>query len=541
MLFNFINYSIEGIKQKGRKIVKRYVGLVVVLLLSMILVLAGCSSNNETSGTGKKDSETKFVYGINGDPGNSVNVITTSDRFGLMEVKTIYSPLYMYNGKGNVKYFLATSMTPSKDLLSYTAKLRKGVKWHDGKPFTADDVVFTYNQMLNESAGGWARSQLVFDNKPVKVEKIDKYTVKFTLPKVSIGAEEALGNIFIMPKHVYEGEKNIANSKKNAQPVGTGPYKLSNYKAGESVTFEKNKDYFLGEPKIDTVVYRIIEDANTANLALQNGDVNALAVSPADVSKLDASKISINPYDENRVGYMAFNLSSKAVQSKDVRQAIAYALNRKEIIKASYLSNKYAQPAYSFLPKKATYYTNDVNHYDHNIAKAKELLKKSGVKNLTLKLAYTGVDQFQQKQAAVMQQNLKAAGITLKLVGMDGTALSSKLGKVQTDFDMYLNGYIMGFDPDTFNSLFTTGSSSNYMHYSNPTVDKLFNEGRVEKDSKKRQEIYEKIQQLISDDAAFYPIVENKRILATDSNLKGIKEAGLVPVYTFEDLSKLSY
>jgi len=129
----------------------------------------------------------------------------------------------------------------------------------------------------------------------------------------------------------------------------------------------------------------------------------------------------------------------------------------------------------------------------------------------------------------------------LKLVGMDANALSQKLQKVQTDFDMYLNGFIMGIDPDTFNSLFITGSPSNYMHYSNPEVDELFNKGRVETNDAKRQAIYEKIQKLIIDDAAFYPITENKRILAIDSNITGIDQAGLVPVYTFEDMSKLSY
>ncbi|KQL52376.1 ABC transporter substrate-binding protein [Heyndrickxia shackletonii] len=525
---------------------RKQIGLFAAILLSFVLVLSGCSSNSsstssdKTNGSGSKSNT--FIYGISGDPGNSVNVITTGDRFGLMEIKAIYSPLYMYNGKDDVKYFLATSMTPSKDFKTYTAKLRKDVKWSDGKPFTADDVVFTYDQMLKESNGGWARSMLIFNNKPVKVVKVDDYTVKFELPEVSMGAMESLGNIFIMPKHIYEGEKDIANSSKNATPVGTGPYKLVQYKAGESVTFEKNKDYFLGAPKIDKVVFRIIEDANTANISLQSGEINALIIQPSDVAKFkNDSKVTLKPYDEGRIGYMAFNLSSKAVQSKEVRQAIAYALNRDEIIKASYLSNDYAEPAYTFLPRKATYYTENVDKHDFNVNKSKELLKKAGVEGLSLKLAYIGSDPIQQKQAAVMQQDLKAVGIDLKLVGMDANALSQKLEKVQTDFDMYLNGFIMGIDPDTFNSLFVTGSPSNYMHYSNPEVDDLFNKGRVETNDAKRQAIYEKIQKLIIDDAAFYPITENKRILAIDSNITGIDQAGLVPVYTFEDMSKLSF
>ncbi|MDZ7542898.1 ABC transporter substrate-binding protein, partial [Clostridium perfringens] len=113
-------------------------------IITAAMILTGCGTNKGTSsnanGTAAK-SDT-FVYGIPGDPGNSVNVITTSDRFGLMTIKALYSPLYMYNADG-INYFLAESMTQSEDKLTYTAKLRQGVKWSDGEDFTADDVVFT--------------------------------------------------------------------------------------------------------------------------------------------------------------------------------------------------------------------------------------------------------------------------------------------------------------------------------------------------------------------------------------------------------------
>jgi peptide/nickel transport system substrate-binding protein len=526
---------------------RKNVNILIVILVSFFLLLAGCSSKSTENASSKDKADgaktpDTFIYGIDGDPGNAVNVISTGDRYGLMEIKTIYSPLYMYNGKDNVEYFLAESMTASEDFLTYTAKLRKDVKWHDGEAFTADDVVYTYEQMLKEENGGWARSQLIFNNQPVKVEKVDDYTVKFTLPEVSMGAFEALGNIFIMPKHVYEGETNIANSPKNATPVGTGPYKFKEYKAGESVTFEANQDYFLGAPKIANVVYRIIMDANTATMALQKGEINAFAIQPSDATKFkDSKNVSLKPYDEGRVGYLAFNLSSKAVQSKEVRQAIAYSLNRDEINTASYVSSDYYVNAYSILPEKATYYTDNVEKFKTDTKKSKELLASAGASDLKLKLGFTANNPIQQKQAAVIQQNLQAAGITVELVGMDGTALSQKMQSVHTDFDMYLGGYIMGIDPDTFNSLFVTDSTANYMHYSNPKVDELFNQGRVEKDDAKREAIYEEIQQIIIEDAAFYPLVTNKRILAIDSRIKGIEEAGLVPVYTFEDMSKLSY
>jgi len=519
---------------------KKYLFALLSIMLFMTLALAGCGNDKNKEGNQSGGSTRDiFIYGIAADPGSNINVLTTSDRFGLMSLKAMFSPLYMYRGDDNIEYFLAESMTPSEDFLTYTAKLREDVKWHDGKPFTADDVLFTYEAIINEPAS-WLNSQMMFDGKPVELKKINDYEVEFVLPSVSMSAMEVLSKIFIMPKHIYEGEEDIANSPKNATPIGTGPYKFKEYKTGESLTFEKNEDYFLGEPNISTIVYRVLQDPSAAKLALKAGEVDALVVSDyTDIAELEKEKnLQLKSYTEDRVGYLAFNLTSSKVQDKEFRQALAYAINREDINIACYLSDEYSSVAPSFLPKAANFYTEDVNQFKFDSGKEKALL---GDKKETLKLAYTGNDIPQQKQAQVIQQNLKDVGITVELVGMDGPALSQKLKTGHTEFDMYLNGYIMGIDPDLYGTLFMSGGPNNYMNYSNSKLDELFVQGRVETDLKKRQEIYEEVQEIIADDAAFIPLVENKRVVAFNSKLAGIEEAGLVPVYTFDDLSKLYY
>lgn len=519
--------------------------------LAALLLFAGCSAKSgstssssaaasQSSGAAAK-SDT-YTYGIAGDPGNAVNVISTDDRYGLTEIKLIYSPLYMYN-VNKVVYFLAESMTPSADGLTYTAKLRHDVKWSDGQPFTADDVVFTYQKMEEDSAAGWAYSQLVYNDKAVKVEKVDDYTVKFTFPEKNADALELLGDIFIMPKHVYQNEKSIENSPKNAAPVGTGPYKLVEYKAGQYVKFTANEDYFLGAPKIKNVVFRIITDYNTKLLAMQKGEINSCEVQPQDVSKFKSdTNISIYPYSEGRVGYLAFNLKSKTVQNADLRKAVLYALNRQQLLTASFYSTDFAVPAYTFLPTESPYYTTDgVQKYDTDTAKAKQLLSQAGVSRPSLKLAYANDSVAYQLQAAVIQQELGAIGVNVTLEGLDDSAMSDQLEKHTGNFDLYLDGYIMGIDPSTFSSLFTTGSSSNFLGLADSTVDSLFSQGVNELDVSKRKTIYAKLQARLQDDAVFYPIIENKRVLAIDSDIGGIQDASLVPVYHFEDLSKLFF
>ena len=515
--------------------------LTATVATAMLLTACGNKVDNNNSTGGTSSQSDSFIYGIAGDPGNSVNVITTSDRYGLMTIKALYSPLYMYNADG-INYFLAESMTPSEDNLTYTAKLRKDVKWSDGEAFTADDVVFTYEEMLKEENAGWAYSQLIFNGKPVKVEKVDDYTVNFILPEVSAPAMELLANIFIMPKHIYEGETNFENSEKNAIPVGTGPYKLAEYKAGQYVKFEKNENYFLGEANIQNVIFRIIPDANTAKLALQKGEINALSVQSSDLNDLTkGDNLTPYKYDEGRVAYIVANSNSKKLQDKKVRQAIFYGMNRTDLINAAFGSKEYSDEAYTFLPNGNPFHTNDVEQYNFDQEKAKKLLEEAGVTNLTVKLGYTSNDVPSQKEATIIQQNLKAIGINVELAGQEGTALSQQMLNEESDYDMFIGGYIMGIDPDTFNSLFTSDSKYNYSHYKDKEIDDLFNAGRVETDEAKRIEIYNKIQQRLQDNAYFYPMLENKRIVVMSSNVAGVDEAKLVPVYTFEDMSKLSF
>jgi peptide/nickel transport system substrate-binding protein len=514
---------------------------VLIGIMAVVFLLSGCgTAKNSTSNEASTKSDA-FIYGIDGDPGNSVNVITTSDRYGLMEIKALYSPLYMYNAD-KIQYFLAESMTQSADKLTYTAKLRKDVKWSDGTKFTADDVVFTYNEMLKEKNAGWAYSQLIFNGKPVKIEKIDDYTVNFILPEISAPGIELLANIFIMPKHVYEGETNFENSEKNAKPVGTGPYKLEEYKAGQYIKLVKNDDYFLGAPKIKNVIYRIIPDANTAKLSLQKGEINALSVQYSDLKDLiKDNKLTPYQYDEGRIAYMVLNSNSQKLQDENVRQAIFYALNRTDLINAAFGSEEYASQAFSFLPNENKFHSNDVEKYDFNQSKAKELLAKAGISGLKLKLGYPGSNVPYQKEAAIIQQNLKAIGIDVELAAGEDAAISKQMKDANSNYDMFLGGYIMGIDPDTFNSLFTSESQYNYSHFKDKQIDDLFNVGRIETDEAKRKEIYDTIQKKLQTNAYFYPILENKRIVVMSSNLAGVEDAALVPVYTFEDMSKLYF
>lgn len=522
-------------------------------LMLATTVFASCGSSASTEPVSTDDAQVTettaptteaketFVYGIDGDPSNNINPITVSGRYDLSAAKAMFSPLFVYHSADDIDYYLATEIIPSEDGLTYTVKLRDDVLWHDGVPFTADDVVFTYETIVtNPSANGYDSFQ--FNGNPLKVNKIDDYTVEFVLPyAVPNGLELLSVEHFIAPKHIWEGETDLTTNAKNATPIGTGPYKFESYKEGDNLTMVKNEDYFLGEPNIDTVIFKILLDPNSAIVALQNGEIDALSsILPADVSKLDQEQIAIYPYTEDRIGYMSTVLYRPNMDNEDYRKAIFYAIDKQSMINAVYESEEYARNAHSFLPENAEYFTEDgVETYSYDLEKSKEHLEKSGVTNPTVKIGYFANNTVYETQATLAQSFLTQAGFDCEIQAYDPTVMSNALMDKTADFDLFFSGYIMGIDPSNYATLFTSDGAYNYSGINDADIDNAFIAGSEELDLAKREEIYAQLQRDFMDKAFFLPIAENKRILAINKRIGGVEDAGLVPIYTFQDMSKL--
>ena len=502
-----------------------------LMLLSMLPTVAGASKETDT-----------FIYAIEGDPGNDINIIYTATRYDLMAERMVYSTLFDYYGNDDIVYMLAESHELSDDLKTVTVHLRKDVLWHDGEPFTADDVVFSYEMIMKyEHSNGY--DTFVSNGKKTEIVKIDDYTVEFHFPVVNAAVLEMLvAEHYIMPKHIYEGDETVENNEKNAAPVGTGPYKWAEYKAGQYVKFEANENYFLGEPKIGTIIFQVISDKNAVALALKKGEIDAMVVDNASAVDFEGSNVNVFAYPEDRVGYMSFNVSSEKVQDINFRKACMFALNRDELNVAAYLSEDFYVNAYSFLPAAALFATDDVERYDQNLETAKEYLAKCDKVPDTLKIAFMTNNPVVETQALVIQQNLKEIGVNVELQATESNALFDKMeDKNNTDYDMFLSGYIMGTDPLNYATLFKTDSANNYSHMSDDRLDELFAAGADETDIVKREAIYVEAQQRLADLAVQYPIVTNMRLLGVVNDVDGIDDARLIPIYTFQDMSKLYY
>lgn len=523
-----------------------------VLLAALTLavtVLAACGNNTQSSETPSASNQATstqssqktdtFTYAIGGDP-NSTNPINTSDRWGLTYANAIFSPLVRVHGDGSKENELAEEVSVSEDGLTVTVKLRQDIKWSDGEALTADDVVFTYNRKADKENGG--ANNLWIGDAPIVAEKVDEYTVAFQLPAVSSAAVNNLATeTFIIPEHVYKDITDFSVKELSVAPVGTGPYKLKEYRRGEYIQFEANENYYKGTPNIKNLVFRIIPSADTAKLTLQKGEVDAAWLLPGDIAEVDASKFNVYTYSENRIAYLGLNTLTPELSDVRVRQALFYALDKHEMNLAVYLNDEYYVTPYSILPPANAFVSDKVEKYERNLEKARALLQEAGVSNLKVNLGFNSSNAENSLQATLIQQQLSEIGVTVELAGGDNNAVFTELRKKgSTTYNMLLGGYIMGSDPDQYRPLFTTQGYANYFQYDgSETTDKLFQAGVSELDETKRREIYDQLQLELSQAAIIYPIVDNKKVLVVNNRITDVEEAGLVPIYTLEDFSKL--
>ncbi|MFD3155875.1 ABC transporter substrate-binding protein [Haloimpatiens sp. FM7330] len=521
--------------------------LAVVCSLSLIACGKSTSSKNTSAqSTAAKEEKIKdggtMVFSAGSDP-TLLNPFYQNNRITFTVNNALYSPLYIMD-KNETRYYLAKSIKESSDKLTYTLKLKDNLKWHDGKKITADDIIFSINTILDKKQNIGDRESFLIDGKQIQMKKLDNVTLEIKLPQVYIPFKAVLGGLRPIPKHIFEGESDIAKSPKNNEPIGSGPFKFKEWKKGEYLTLERFNDYFDGKPHLEKIVYRILSDKNSKSIAFENGEINTTYVGEKNFNKYSKDQnFKTYKFDECMPNYIMFNYENKNLQKKEVRQAISYAINKQDLLKSVFESINNAKPAYSVFPSSTLYYTDKVEHYDYNLAKAKELMKKSNTKNITLKFAYIAGSQNDINQFNVVKANLKEIGIDVKPVALEQQAYFSQLfGETKKTFDMVLNAYVCGTDPDAYSGLFVKGGSMNWNSYSsNPELDELWKKASVEKDTNKRKEMYETIQKKLAEEAVQYNIDYSTSMIAVNGNIGGVEQAKTVPIYMFEDLSKLYY
>jgi peptide/nickel transport system substrate-binding protein len=520
------------------------------IALGLVVALAGvaCGSGGDQGGTGKTGGTLKF--GASADP-TSFDPAYISDGESIRITYQIFESLMRTKlGGFDPEPLLAKSYSVTPDGLKYTFNLQQNVKFHDGTPFNADAVCYNFNRWYNFK--GVQQSDSVsyywvtvfggFSDKPASslyksCEAKDQNTAvitlthpsstfiaAMTLPSFSIASPTALKQYNAdkvtgtaeAPK--FEGEFGIS------KPVGTGPFKLESYTPKDRVVLARNEDYWGTKASLDKVIFRTISDGAARRQALETGELDIYDnVSPEDITTLKSKQgFQVLQRPPFNVGYVGFQQTKPPLNNPKIRQAIAYALNRQALVTAKYAPG--AEVAKEFMPPGMFGYAADVQTYDYDLAKAKQLITESGVKNPTLDFWYpSGVSRGYmpdpQANFQAFKSDLEKAGFKVNAHSSDWQAVyKSELqaGK----YPVYLFGWLADFgDPDNFVGVFFQTKQQQW-GYDNAALRKLLDDAEAEPDQQKRIAMYQQANKIIMTDLPGVPYVHTSTYLGARTTVK---------------------
>lgn len=444
----------------------------------------------------------------------------------------IFESLLTYDFKLAPQPMLAESWVISPDGRKYTFKLRRNVKWHDGKPFTADDVVFTFGEFLVDVH---PRSKAVFQR--TKVTKVDDFTVDFALDKPFAPLIRSFDTIGapVLPAHVYKGT-DFRKNPGNANPVGTGPFKFKEWKRGEYIHLVRNADYWrAGLPYLDEIFYRFIPDAASRAVGIESQQLHLATQN--DLELRDAARLSKLPYLEGTargwewgspIAWIEMNLRQAPFNDKRFRQAVMHALDRNQI--RDTIFSGFAKVATGPIHSDSPYYEAGVRAYEFNPAKAEALLDEMGLKKgangvrTTVKLLGLPYGEVWNRAAESTRQALRRVGIEVVLETTDAAGWVDRLRN--WEFEMIMTFLTTLSDPALgVSRTFVSDNQrkgvpfTNEAGYSNPQVDALFAEAASATDDARRKKLYSDVQKTLVEDAAMiwmvelqWPTVMNRRL-----------------------------
>lgn len=526
----------------------------ITILTTLLLTLAaGLSAPSRARAAGKD-----FVIGFLGDA-TSLNPVVATDGQSYIAEWPIFDSLVELDDKLGVKPLLAESWEVSKDGLAYTFKLKKGVKWHDGKPFTARDVAFTFYSVLDPKVTTPHRAY--FDalvgfpeltNKenprrpgelPVKpVEVVDDHTVRFRLRYPYGGFLAVLVNprAGIVPEHLLKGV-DLNTAEFNRKPVGTGPFKFVEWRRGERLVLEASPDYHGGRPALDRLIYRVIPDAVVLLQELRAGGVDFIERPPlTEVARLKQTP-GLKVLVADNTSYTYFGLRQDLAPFDDVRvrRAFYHAIDVPAIVRE--VLQGYGAVATGQFPPSSWAFDPTVKPYAYDPKRATALLAEAGWKagpdgilakdgkRLSFSIRHDQADQNVKDSAIIIQEYLKKVGVEARLEPLDWPTFVKKL--FASEFEAIVVGWTNHHDPDPF--AYTIWHSSlwkgrNFAHYKNPRADAALEAARRAAKQAERKKHYADFSRVLMEDAPYVFLYFPQQVYVTRQVYEGF-----VPIPTF--------
>jgi peptide/nickel transport system substrate-binding protein len=526
--------------------------LITFLNITILFALIACKSDNDNPGGSRGKSEGQLagetaldsepvegdwlIYHLSAEPA-TLNPITATDAYeGIINNGKIYETLIERNNETlELDPLLAESWEISEDKLTYTFKMREGIKWHDGTPFTSEDVVFSYNTIMNPKVDSPQLRAYYQEIRDVKA--IDDLTVEFTYAKPYFLALEFCGGMPIVPKHIFD-KGDFNTNPAGRDPIGTGPYKFVRWTTGRDIVIDKNPDYWGEKPKINKIVFKIITDSTVSFQILKREELDVSGLTPIQWERQTNSPAFNEHYDKlsyftPNYSYIGWNSKRPYFADKQVRTALTHLVNR-ELILDKILYNLGAivtNPFYINGPE----YDKSIDPYPYDPQKAEELLKeadwidhdgdgirdKDGVK-FAFEFLIPGGSETGEKIATILKEELDNMGIQMDIRKTEWAVFTTRLN--ERNFDAVTLAWSMGVESDPYQIWSSTQAEkgSNFIGFKNEQADKLIEEARTEFDRDKRQELYRKFAEIIHEEQPYTFLFCRKSTVAVNKRFENV-------------------
>ena len=516
------------------------------LLLLCLTLLVACNSSSK-----RPYNDNTLRLNLSAEP-NLLNPILSTDSASSSVEAFIFNGLLGVDENLELVPELASHYTINKTGTEYTFHLKKGITWHDGHPFTAHDVKYTFETILDPKTNTVRRSNFVINGTPIQITVESNHIVRFTLPEPFSPFLVRISTS-ILPKHILENQ-DINTSDFNRNPIGTGPYKFKTWASGQYIMLDKNAAYFENEPKIDSVLFSIINDPNAALIALKKEEIYVAGIPPKDIKKMKKeAQIQTHSYYDLIYSYLAFNLSNTHFQDVRVRQAITHAIHKEALVKGV-LKGHGKSANLPSSPLLWSYPNKTLNTPQFDINKSTQLLKDAGyILNPNTQVLEKNGTPFEftiitnkgnkerEKTAQIIQQALKQINIKVTLQIMEWSAFLKIVNNPTPPklFDAIILGWSLSIEPDAYSIWHSSQypKGFNFIGYNNATVDSLLVKGRLETDISKRKAIYEQMYQEIVNDAPYVFLYYPETTIGTNKVLQGLSTPG--PSGLLNDKKKL--
>lgn len=525
--------------------------VLIACLLVVALFLGGCGPEGEMgNGDDGLGNDNTIIYGITGDPVIFNPILSTGGPAGII-IERVYNGLLKPNENLEMVGDLAESWSFSDDGLVWTFKLKEGVTFHDGTPFTSADVKYTYDAIKHPDYQGVRAT----DFKHIeKVEAPDDYTVVITLnmPFAPLLTKLSMG---ILPKHIFE-TTSIADMKQNPanmEPIGTGPYKYKEWEQGQHIILEANDDYFGEGPYIDQVIVKFYQDEQIMLAALEKGDIDYMESIPIDhvdrIKEQYSDRYDIREVPYNGYRYIGLKQTHPILKDIRVRKALMYGLNRNQIVEE--LFHGYGTVLNSNIPPVSwAYAEGELEEYEYNPEKAKELLEEAGWKEgadgirekdgekLTFTVLLRSGNKEEEAVSLLVQEDWRTIGVEMVPEFIEYSVLLEQYLDV-AQFEAYSLGWTLSLDPDFYIFFHSDCALDeqgqlvgfNDVEFNNEELDRLLEEGRTEMDQQKRKQIYWDAQKIINKELPYVFLYSKDNVSAMNKKVQGVVWSTLGPMF----------